>query len=246
MTTLENINPTIGLNAEVHNSQNADILNNVTMLHEKSEPPIDEKLLSKLSNLSNDPQALEPQDLAARQLDTTLSNDCLMLSNLSSKNEQTEENAQKIDEKCSECYTEEDKKQPNVTQKNDDVTRRVTLSEKQPIDLKTDFSKLSRVNKIAWYAQQGFDVLLGFRGQKGAGKGWNIPNRQRMTPEEAINAATINGAYAMGLSHSHGTITVGKQANIFITKPIPSLAYIPYAYGRNLVETCILNGKVYA
>ena len=57
MTTLENINPTIGLNAEVHNSQNADILNNVTMLHEKSEPPIDEKTLSKLSNLSNDPQA---------------------------------------------------------------------------------------------------------------------------------------------------------------------------------------------
>jgi len=70
--------------------------------------------------------------------------------------------------------------------------------------------------------------------------------QMRMTPEEAINAATINGAYAMDLSHSHGTITVGKQANIFITKPIPSLAYIPYAYGRNLVETCILNGKVYA
>ena len=142
MTTLENINPTIGLNAEVHNSQNADILNNVTMLHEKSEPPIDEKTLSKLSNLSNDPQALEPQDLAARQLDKTLSNDCLMLSNPSIKNEQKEENAQKTDEKCSECYTEEDKKQPNVTQKNDDVTRRVTLSEKQPIDLKADFAKL--------------------------------------------------------------------------------------------------------
>ena len=189
MTTLENINPTIGLNAEVHNSQNADILNNVTMLHEKSEPPIDEKTLSKLSNLSNDPQALEPQDLAARQLDKTLSNDCLMLSNPSIKNEQKEENAQKTDEKCSECYTEEDKKQPNVTQKNDDVTRRVTLSEKQPIDLKAGFAKLSRVNKIAWYAQQGFDVLLGFRGKKGAGTGWNVPNRQRMTPEEAAAKA---------------------------------------------------------
>ena len=60
---------------------------------------------------------------------------------------------------------EEVKKQPNVTQNNDDVTRRVTLSEKQPIDLKADFAKLSRVNKIAWYAQQGFDVLLGFRGK---------------------------------------------------------------------------------
>ena len=185
MTTLENINPTIGLNAEVHNSQNADILNNVTHVTPKIETPLDEKTLSKLSKLSNDPQALEPQDLAARQLDTTLSNDCLMLSNLSSKNEQTEENAQKIDEKCSECYTEEDKKQPNVTQKNAEDTSRVTLPEKQPICLNADFAKLSRVNKIAWYAQQGFDVLLGFRGRKGAGTGWNLPSRNRMTPEEA-------------------------------------------------------------
>ena len=103
MTTLEKISPNIGLNAETHNSKNADILNNVTMLHEKSEPPLDEKTLSKLSNLSNDPQALEPQDLAARQLDTTLSNDCLMVSNLSSKNAQHDENAQNITEKCYTC-----------------------------------------------------------------------------------------------------------------------------------------------
>ena len=189
MTTLEKISPNIGLNAEAHNSQNADILNNVTMLHEKSEPPLDEKTLSKLSKLSNPTQALEPQGLDDRQLDKTLSNDCLMLSNLSSKNEQKEENAQNITEKCYTCYTEEVKKQPNVTQNNDDVTRRVTLSEKQPIDLKADFAKLSRVNKIAWYAQQGFDVLLGFRGKKGAGTGWNVPNRQRMTPEEAAAKA---------------------------------------------------------
>jgi hypothetical protein len=189
MTTLENINPTIGLNAEVHNSQNADILNNVTHVTPKIETPLDEKTLSKLSKLSNDPQALEPQDLAARQLDKTLSNDCLMLSNLSSKNEQNSENAQNLDEKCYTCYTEVDKKQPNVTQKNDDVTRRVTLYEKQPIDLKADFAKLSRVNKIAWYAQQGFDVLLGFRGRKGAGTGWNVPSRKRMTPEEATAKA---------------------------------------------------------
>ena len=75
-------------------------------------------------------------------------------------------------QKTAKCYT-----------KNDDVTRRVTLSEKQPIDLKADFAKLSRVNKIAWfYAQQGFDVLLGFRGKK-EGTGWNVPNRQRMTPK---------------------------------------------------------------
>ena len=81
------------------------------MLHEKSEPPLDEKTLSKLSKLSKPTQALEPQGLDDRQLDKTLSNDCLMVSNLSSKNEQKEENAQNITEKCYTCYTEEDKKQ---------------------------------------------------------------------------------------------------------------------------------------
>ncbi len=68
--------------------------------------------------------------------------------------------------------------------------------------------------------------------------------RFRMLPEEAINAVTINSAYAMGLSESHGSITVGKKANIFITKKIPSYEYMPYAYGSNLVETVILNGEV--
>jgi imidazolonepropionase len=66
----------------------------------------------------------------------------------------------------------------------------------------------------------------------------------KMTPEEAINAATINSAYAMGLSKTHGSIAVGKQANLFITKEIPGYAYIPYSFGSNLVETVILNGKV--
>lgn len=65
----------------------------------------------------------------------------------------------------------------------------------------------------------------------------------KMLPEEAINAATINGAYAMGLSESHGTITPGKVANLFITKEIPSYQYLPYAYGSNLVEEVILRGK---
>ena len=64
-----------------------------------------------------------------------------------------------------------------------------------------------------------------------------------MTPNEAINAATINTAYAMGLSSELGSITVGKKANLFITKAIPSLAFIPYSFGSNLVETTILNGK---
>lgn len=66
----------------------------------------------------------------------------------------------------------------------------------------------------------------------------------KMTPEEAINAATINSAYAMGLSKTHGSIAIGKQANVFITKEIPSYAFIPYSFGSNLIETVIINGEV--
>jgi len=67
--------------------------------------------------------------------------------------------------------------------------------------------------------------------------------KMRLTPEEAINAATINGAYAMGLSHSHGSITRGKVANLIITKPIPSYGYLPYAFGSNLIDSVIINGE---
>ena len=66
----------------------------------------------------------------------------------------------------------------------------------------------------------------------------------RMLPAEAIHAVTINTAYAMGLSETHGSIARGKVANLFITKPIPSVEFMPYAYGSNKVETVILNGKV--
>lgn len=66
----------------------------------------------------------------------------------------------------------------------------------------------------------------------------------RMTPEEAINAATINSAYAMGLHETHGSITPGKVANLFITSAISSYAFLPYAFGTDLVETVILNGVV--
>ena len=65
-----------------------------------------------------------------------------------------------------------------------------------------------------------------------------------MLPEEAINAVTINSAYAMGLSEEYGSIAVGKKANLFITKPILSYEYMPYAYGSNKVETVILNGEI--
>jgi len=66
----------------------------------------------------------------------------------------------------------------------------------------------------------------------------------RMLPAEAINAVTINGACAMGLQEELGSIAVGKKANIFITREIPSVEYMPYAYGSNKVETVILGGKV--
>ncbi|HNW89431.1 MAG TPA: imidazolonepropionase [Bacteroidales bacterium] len=68
--------------------------------------------------------------------------------------------------------------------------------------------------------------------------------KYKMLPEEAINAVTINGAYAMGVSDELGSIAVGKKANVFITKPIPSVEYLPYAYGSNKVETVIINGKI--
>ena len=67
--------------------------------------------------------------------------------------------------------------------------------------------------------------------------------KMRLTPEEAINAATVNGAYAMGLSRTHGSITRGKKANLIITKPVPSYGYLPYAFGSNLIDSVIINGK---
>jgi len=65
----------------------------------------------------------------------------------------------------------------------------------------------------------------------------------KMTPEEAINASTLNAAYAMGLSQTHGSIAEGKKANLFITSEMPSVAYMPYSFGSNNIETIILNGK---
>ena len=70
--------------------------------------------------------------------------------------------------------------------------------------------------------------------------------KMEMTPEEAINAATINGAYAMGLSDTHGSITIGKSANVIITKPLTSYYQLPYAFGSNLIDVVIINGNVIA
>ena len=66
----------------------------------------------------------------------------------------------------------------------------------------------------------------------------------KMLPQEAINATTINSAYAMGVEDEVGSIARGKIANLFITKEIPSIEFMPYAYGSNLVDTVILNGQV--
>ncbi|MDO8997947.1 MAG: imidazolonepropionase [Sediminibacterium sp.] len=67
--------------------------------------------------------------------------------------------------------------------------------------------------------------------------------QMKMLPEEAINAATINGAFAMELDREVGSITVGKRANIIFTQPIPSLAYLPYSFGTNLIDKVMINGQ---
>lgn len=67
--------------------------------------------------------------------------------------------------------------------------------------------------------------------------------KMKMTPEEVFNSTTINTAYALELSRTHGSITRGKTANVFITKPAPSIAYLPYHFGNNFVDRVILNGQ---
>lgn len=66
-----------------------------------------------------------------------------------------------------------------------------------------------------------------------------------LLPEEAYNAATINGAFAMEASTTHGSITKGKQGSVFLTRPMTSLAFLPYAFGSDLVHTIIVDGEVW-
>lgn len=68
--------------------------------------------------------------------------------------------------------------------------------------------------------------------------------KMKMTPEEAINAATFNGAAAMEMTHEAGSITPGKKANLIITDPMPSLAYFPYAFGHHPISKVVINGLV--
>lgn len=68
--------------------------------------------------------------------------------------------------------------------------------------------------------------------------------KMQMTPEEAINAATINGAFAMDISKTHGSITIGKKANLIITKTLNSIYELPYAFGSNLIDSVIIEGEI--
>lgn len=68
--------------------------------------------------------------------------------------------------------------------------------------------------------------------------------RWKMLPEEAINASTINSAFAMGIEDTHGSLSAGKVANMFITTKIPSYEFFPYAFGSDLIETVILKGQI--
>jgi imidazolonepropionase len=95
-----------------------------------------------------------------------------------------------------------------------------------PVCLATDYNPGSSPNP-----RMGFIVSLAC-------------TQMKLTPEEAINATTINGAFALELSKTHGSIAKGKVANVFITKQIPSLAYIPYSFGVDLLEQVIIGGKL--
>jgi imidazolonepropionase len=70
--------------------------------------------------------------------------------------------------------------------------------------------------------------------------------QMKMTPEQVINATTINTAYAMGVEKELGSICIGKKANLFITKEIPSYSYLSYSFGENLINKVIINGKIIA
>ena len=65
----------------------------------------------------------------------------------------------------------------------------------------------------------------------------------KMLPEEAIQAATLNGAFALEAAADYGSIARGKIANLIITKPMPSLAYLPYAFGSDMVDRVVINGQ---
>ncbi|MCB0697680.1 MAG: amidohydrolase family protein, partial [Chitinophagaceae bacterium] len=97
----------------------------------------------------------------------------------------------------------------------------------------------------------GLPVCLATDYNPGSCPSGNIPllltlacTQLKMTPEEAINAVTINGAAALEMADQMGSIAVGKKANLIITKEMPSFSYIPYDFGNNPVEKMILSGHI--
>lgn len=95
----------------------------------------------------------------------------------------------------------------------------------------------------------GLPIALATDYNPGSSPSGNVPFllalsciQMKMTPNEAINALTINGAFAMELQNKVGSITIGKQANLIFTKQIPSIAYMPYAFGENWVDKVMING----
>ena len=100
------------------------------------------------------------------------------------------------------------------------------------------------------YIQAGLPVALASDYNPGSSPSGNMRFvmalgciKMRLTPEQSFNACTINSAYAMGVSDIAGSITVGKRANLIITKDVPSLAFIPYSHQTPVIERIILNGK---
>lgn len=97
----------------------------------------------------------------------------------------------------------------------------------------------------------GLGVCLATDFNPGSSPSGNIPfllslacSKMKLTPEEAFNAVTINGAYAMEVEDRLGSITAGKDANLIITKPIPNLSYIPYMFGTNHIDKVLLQGQL--
>lgn len=101
------------------------------------------------------------------------------------------------------------------------------------------------------YIQAGLGVALASDYNPGSSPSGNMRFvmamgciKMRLTPEQSLNACTINSAYAMGVSDKVGSITIGKKANLIITKPLPSLAFIPYSHQTPIIKQVILNGKL--
>jgi imidazolonepropionase len=101
------------------------------------------------------------------------------------------------------------------------------------------------------YIQAGLGVALASDYNPGSSPSGNMRFvmamgciKMRLTPEQSLNACTINSAYAMGVSEKVGSITIGKKANLIITKPLPSLAFIPYSHQTPIIKQIILNGEL--